>query len=118
MKNNEQEVLAEDQAARQHQPPVPAPDCPTGGGDGYGEVLAISIMGHHHQPWSGYSGADSLPCYAAQTVCPGAVRYKDPCQGCLLAGLHCQGGHLYDGVVIVLLLHISSPMPYCIQGRD
>ena len=44
-------------------------------------------MGHHHQPWSGYSGADSLPCYAAQTVCPGAVRYKDPSQArvaCLL----------------------------------
>ena len=42
MKNNEQEVPVEDQAARQHQPPVPAPDCPTGGGDGYGEVLAVS----------------------------------------------------------------------------
>ena len=44
MKNNEQEVLVEDQAARQHQPPVPAPDCPTGGGDGYGEVLAVSAQ--------------------------------------------------------------------------
>ena len=86
-----------DQAARQHQPPVPAPDCPTGGGDGYGEVLAVSIMGHHRQPWSGYSGADSLPCYAAETVCPGAVRYKDPGQArvaCLLG--YCQHAEAGD----------------------
>ena len=37
------EFLVEDQAARQHQPPVPAPDGPAGG-DGYGEVLAVSAQ--------------------------------------------------------------------------
>ena len=44
MKNNEQEVLVEDQEARQHQPPVPAPDGPAGG-DGYGEVLCSTMWG-------------------------------------------------------------------------
>ena len=46
MKNKEHEVLVEDQATRQHQPPVPAPDCPTGGDDGYGEVL-LSVLKYY-----------------------------------------------------------------------